>query len=66
MVQRQLVLALINRLVVYLGLACLQPPVVSDSKFLQLVLSLTCVEVRIAVENFTVDQVLAGSLYIIG
>ena len=55
--QRQQVLCLVQRLVVCLGVQCLLPPVVSDDKLLPLFLHLTCVEVRLAVENSTAEQV---------
>ncbi|XP_070197390.1 neurochondrin-like isoform X2 [Littorina saxatilis] len=54
--QRQCVLVLVNSLVVSLGVECVLPPMVPDSKLFQLLLHLTCVEVRMATENSTAEQ----------
>ncbi|XP_076467832.1 uncharacterized protein LOC143298770 [Babylonia areolata] len=55
--QRQTVVALVNQLVVCFGVECLLPPAFPDHKAFLLALSLTCVEIRMAVENVTEDQV---------
>ncbi|KAL8622220.1 hypothetical protein ACOMHN_053021 [Nucella lapillus] len=55
--ERQLGLALVNQLVVSVGLDCLLPPTFPDHRILLLVLRLTTIEVRLAVENATEQQV---------
>lgn len=55
--QRQSVLMMVSSLVQFMGVTCLLPPVAPEPKLLQLVTHLAAIEVRMATENCSAQQV---------
>lgn len=56
--QREPALSLVSVLVSVLGIEAILPPYTTDTKFINLLTHLTCIEVRMVLENSSMEEVL--------